>query len=249
MIDRRRIKEEARGLIRTGYVSPIRATLIVVAICFVLDRVVSLATYGTLLPELYDVRYLQDLLRGLSMEEAMESAAAAVIVRDSLITDFFSFLVDLFTIVLLGGYYFYLMGIRKGWAMHYDDLLSGLSCAGRLIWCQIQIGLRVFAWSLLLLIPGLVAAYRYRFAVYDLMEDDTLSASQAIALSCRQTEGMKWDLFLLDLSFLGWSLLSSLTLNLLDIWLLPYKTLCDLGYREVACARAASDPPTWGPMP
>ena len=82
------------------------------------------------------------------------------------------------------------------------------------------------------LLPRIIAAYRYRFATYNLLVDPSLSASEAIRLNCEQTRGMKWDLFVLDLSFIGWSILASLTLGLLNIWLLPYMTLCDLAYFE-----------------
>lgn len=242
MIDRRQIKKEARGLIRTGEASPVIATLIVLAVGYILDRVVNLVSYGTLFPEIYDVQYIRNLLQGMDMEAALEAATSALVVSDSLASNFLSILVGLFTTVLMGGYYFYLMGIRQGWIMRYDDLLDGLSCAGKLIWCSIQMGFRIMWWSLLLFIPGIVAAYRYRFALYNIMADSSLSASEAIALSCRQTSGMKWDLFVLDLSFLGWSILSSATLHLLDIWLQPYTTLCDLGYFEEAQRRLGNAP-------
>lgn len=247
MVDRRQIKAEAKGLIRTGRVSPLVMTVIVLVVTLVLDRVVDLVNYGTLIPELYDIRYIMNLAQGMDVDAALQAATSALVVHDSLAADFLSILVGLFTTVLMGGYYFYLMGIRQGWAMRYDDLMDGLSVAGKLIWCQIQIGFRVMCWSLLLFIPGIVAAYRYRFAVYNIMENDQLTASEAIALSCQQTKGMKWDLFILDLSFIGWSILSSMTLGLLDIWLMPYKTLCDLGYREEAQRRLENVP--YGSMP
>ncbi|MCI9677584.1 MAG: DUF975 family protein, partial [Oscillospiraceae bacterium] len=61
-----------------------------------------------------------------------------------------------------------------------------------------------------------------------------LSAGDAIRLSCEQTRGMKWELFVLDLSFFGWMLLSSLTFGLLNLWITPYMTLCDLAYYDAA---------------
>lgn len=247
MIDRRQIKAEAKGFIRTGRVSPLAVTAIVVVITLVLERVIDLVNYGTLIPELYDIRYIVNLARGMDVDAALEAATAALVVHDSLAADFLSILVDLFLLVLMGGYYSYLMGIRQGGVMRYDDLLEGLSVAGKLIWCQIQIAFRVVWWSLLLFVPGIVAAYRYRFAIYNIMENNELTASEAIALSCQQTKGMKWDLFVLDLSFIGWSALSSMTLGLLDIWLMPYKTLCDLGYREAA--RRSREEPPFGAMP
>ena len=48
------------------------------------------------------------------------------------------------------------------------------------------------------------------------------SAGEAIRLSCRQTSGIKGELFILDLSFIGWEIVASLTFGLLNIWLIPY---------------------------
>ena len=153
---------------------------------------------------------------------------------------FFSTLVSLFTVVLNGGYYVYCMGIRRGAEMPVTSLLDGLGVAGKVIWCWIQVSVRIFLWSLLLVIPGIIAAYRYRFAYYNILTDDSLSAGEAIRLSCQQTAGIKGELFMLDLSFIGWSIVASLTFGLLNIWLIPYMTLSDLGYFEDASRRVSS---------
>ena len=142
---------------------------------------------------------------------------------------------------------------RQAFYYHFSDLygvvdygiqqlLDGLGVAGKLIWCWIQISVRVALWSMLFVIPGLIAAYRYRFAYYNILTDGSLSASEAIALSCRQTAGMKMDLFVLDLSFIGWEIVSNLTYGLLNIWLMPYKTLAELAYFEEGQRRVGRSP-------
>ena len=121
--------------------------------------------------------------------------------------------------------------------MPYATLLDGLSVAGKLIWCWLQMTVKIFLWSMLFIVPGIIASYRYRFAYYNILSDDSLSAGDAIRLSCQQTQGMKGELFILDLSFIGWSILASLTMGLLNIWVTPYRTLCDLAYFEGAQQR------------
>lgn len=242
MINRVEIKAEAKQLVRTGKVSPLIATTIVLLISYVLNRVVNLVTYGTLFPEVYDIQYLLNMSHGMDAEAALAAATESMIIQDSLASNFLSILVGLFTTVLMGGYYSYLMGIRQHWQMGYDSLFDGLAAAGKLIWCSILTSVKIALWSMLFIIPGLVAAYRYRFAIYNIMADDSLSASEAIALSCKQTHGMKLDLLTLDLSFFGWALLSTLTLNILDIWLYPYTGLCDLAYFEEAQRRLGRTP-------
>jgi len=78
-------------------------------------------------------------------------------------------------------------------------------------------------------IPMLLMAYRLRFAVYNLCTDPNLRAGECIALSRQQTHGFRWQLFLLDLSYLPWMLLCVLTLGVLMIWLMPYIRVTDLG--------------------
>lgn len=85
------------------------------------------------------------------------------------------------------------------------------------------IGLYTALWSMLLVIPGIVKAYSYSLAMYIKSENPRISASNAIDLSKRMTNGHKMDLFILDLSYLGWNILSALTLNILGIlYVQPY---------------------------
>ena len=146
---------------------------------------------------------------------------------------FITILVSLITCVLSAGYILFCMGVRQGEDMPFSTLLDGFGFAGKVIWLNILMYIYIFLWSMLFVIPGIVAAYRYRFALYNLMENPELTASQAIALSKMQTFGMKGQLLMLDLSFFGWAILTALTAGILSIWLTPYMQLADLGYYEV----------------
>lgn len=260
MINRAAIKREAKGIMRQARVSPLLMGVLVLAISLILDRIISLVEYGTLFPTWRIIEYINYLasadpmaLLDMSTEEIMTMAGLTSSI--TLYSTFFSILVSLFMTVLYGGFYLYCMGIRQGREMPVSTLMDGLSLAGKLIWCSILSAIKVFLWSLLFVIPGIVATYRYRFATYNLLADPSLSVGEAIRLSCEQTRGMKWDLFVLDLSFIGWSILSAFTMNLLNIWLLPYMTLCDLAYFEESQRRLGRSPygsqsgdgsrPTW----
>lgn len=245
------IKAEAKTILRSARVSPLVMTAIVMVISFVLDRVVDLVQNGSLFfSYTLNWTYFQEYFRAIETGDfsAIEALAASL-PESTTMTFFFSVLVSLFTVVLNGGYCIYCMGIRRGVEMPYTTLADGLSVAGKLIWCWVQISVRVFLWTMLLVIPGIVAIYRYRFAYYNILTDASLSAGDAIRLSCRQTAGMKWRLFVLDLSFIGWYLLSMLTLGLLNIWLSPYITLCDLAYFEDAQLRLGRGPYDNGQTP
>lgn len=70
--------------------------------------------------------------------------------------------------------------------------------------------LLVYLWSLLLVIPGIIASYRYAMAEYFLMQDPSLSPFEAINRSKAYMRGNKMRMFTLELSFIGWSLLCAL---------------------------------------
>lgn len=79
-------------------------------------------------------------------------------------------------------------------------------------------------WSLLLVIPGIVKYYEYRMVPYILAEQPDMPKDQALMLSSRMMHGEKWRAFLLDLSFIGWAVLSVVTLGIVGIFFyLPYK--------------------------
>ena len=77
---------------------------------------------------------------------------------------------------------------------------------------------------------GIVAAYRYRFAMLNLCENPEIGVMEALNMSKAQTLGFKWQLFVLDLSFIGWNILVSLTLGILDIWVAPYRAQANIAF-------------------
>ena len=96
-------------------------------------------------------------------------------------------------------------------------------------------GLYVFLWSLLFIIPGIMAGYSYAMTGYILSEHPELTASEAIAQSRQMMYGNRWRLFCLQFSFIGWDLLCALTLGIGELWLRPYKRAAEAAfYREVS---------------
>ncbi len=80
-----------------------------------------------------------------------------------------------------------------------------------------------FLWTLLFIIPGIVKSYEYRMIPFLLAENPDMNYKEAFERSKALMNGRKWDTFVLDLSFIGWILLTSLTCGLLGIfYVLPY---------------------------
>ena len=103
-------------------------------------------------------------------------------------------------------------------------------------------------WSLLLIIPGIIKAYEYRMMPYILAEHPDMPTKQVFAESRAMMKGNKWKAFVLDLSFLGWDLLSILTLGILGIFYVnPYEKMTNAAlYEALACGGTAPAPANGG---
>ena len=119
-------------------------------------------------------------------------------------------LANLLSMVLSAGFVLYCMAVRRGERAEYLTLFDGFSFVGKVILLNLVIYCFTLLWSMLFVIPGIVAAYRYRFALYNLYENPGLNVMEALEMSKRQTRGYKGQLFMLDLSYFGWYLLASL---------------------------------------
>ncbi|MBE6719268.1 MAG: DUF975 family protein [Ruminococcaceae bacterium] len=73
----------------------------------------------------------------------------------------------------------------------------------------------------LFIIPGVIFTYKWRFTEYILADKPELSFSDAMRISGKMTAGHKWELFVLDLSFIPWYLLMIPTLGLINIYVVP----------------------------
>ena len=107
------------------------------------------------------------------------------------------------------------------------DLFNGFNQFGRAVALMVLRTLIVCALSLLFVIPGVIAFYRYRTAVYVMLDHPEMNVFQCLAETARQTRGHKMEYFMLDLSFIAWLIVSYLVSYLvyvpvLDIWVSPY---------------------------
>ena len=81
----------------------------------------------------------------------------------------------------------------------------------------------IFLWSLLFVIPGIIKLYEYFLVDYILTEDPTIDYKTALNQSKEMMNGYKMETFILELSFIGWILLSILTCGILSIFYVnPY---------------------------
>lgn len=93
----------------------------------------------------------------------------------------------------------------------------------------------VLLWTLLFIIPGIMASYSYAMTGYILAEHPDMPASQAIGMSKEMMYGNRWRLFCLQFSFIGWSILCAFTCGIGNLWLIPYEQAATAAfYREIS---------------
>lgn len=110
-------------------------------------------------------------------------------------------------------------------------------------------GLYVLLWSLLFIIPGIIAGYSYAMTSYILAEHPELTASEAIEQSKHMMSGNRFRLFCLQFSFIGWDLLCAMTLGVGNLWLTPYKQAATAAfYREISGTERIAAPAEAAPM-
>ena len=93
----------------------------------------------------------------------------------------------------------------------------------------------VLLWSLLFVIPGIVASFSYAMTDYILAEKPELTSTEAIEQSKSMMYGNRWRFFCLQFSFIGWDILATLAFGIGHLWLTPYKQAAYAAfYREVS---------------
>ena len=114
----------------------------------------------------------------------------------------------------------------------FEDLFSAFDIFGNAFVLNLLIVLKVFAWSLLFVIPGIVKAYAYSMAYYIKLDHPDYGWKACIDASRQMMDGHKWEKFVLDLSFLGWIIVGSLCLGVGTLWVTPYMEAANAQFYE-----------------
>lgn len=236
--DRAALKRRAKHLVRQGNPAVYMVTLVFLLATTALSNVVNL-----LLPnpfnQIYNLsnQWMNEITNsgGQLTQGAVDAfyqqlwslfqgPMASVAMLVGLILGFYSLVVSL-------GYYGYTLRVMRGQeGGGYGTLFSQFYLAGKVILLNILKFIFIYLWSLLFLFPGIVALYRYRLAEYALLDDPEISPLEAIRRSKQLMMGRKMQLFVTDLSFLGWLVLAGLIVSLvyqLALMILPM-TVADL---------------------
>lgn len=141
------------------------------------------------------------------------------------------------TLLLMGviefGFCAYMLSVTRNDGSDFGKLVSGFNRFGDTCVTGILKGLYTALWSLLFVIPGIIKTYSYAMTMYIMHDNPGISANDAITKSREMMDGHKFDLFLLDLSFIGWYLLGALTFGILIIFYVePYYQVTRANFYE-----------------
>ena len=112
---------------------------------------------------------------------------------------------------------------RENKEAEFDEFGAGFKeCMSDAILLEIMTAIFTFLWTLLFIIPGIIKAYSYSMAIYIQQDQENKDWSFCLNKSKEMTKGHKWDLFVLDLSFIGWYIVGLLCLGIGVYWVVPY---------------------------
>ena len=129
--------------------------------------------------------------------------------------------------------YLYLKQSRTGNKMELAEIFEGFKAdfVGNFLLGFLQ-SLFIALWSMLFVIPGIVKQYSWSMAYYVKIDHPDYDWRACLDESKRITMGHKGELFLLDLSFIGWAIVCVFTFGIGYFWLIPYMTATKAEYYE-----------------
>ncbi len=128
----------------------------------------------------------------------------------------------------------YSLNLIDGVEAEFADLFTGFRRFYDALIMNVVSILMVFLGMLLFVVPGIILGYAYAMAPYILAENPDISGTDALRLSRQMMKGHKWELFWLELTFIGWSILAAFTLGLGNLALEPYKGISKASfYRDI----------------
>lgn len=214
MFDRRKYKNFAKQQLKGRWGPVVLMTLII-------SMILSLFQIPDLI-KLFNSTEFWNLIYGTSTD-FLTSYTIATNESTSLISSLLQTIADaIFTVAALN---LYLKMSRSPEKVTLKTFIEGLNDWLRAALAGLWQLLWVFLWSLLFIIPGIVKAYAYSQIYYLVVEYKNLSVTKAMRISMIITKGHKWDLFVTQMSFLGWAILCCFTAGIGLLWLEPYMNM------------------------
>ena len=228
MIDRSSLKADAADLCKTSKPSLILVGLIYALLTIVMStlssRVMSAGITISDADRFLNAFYSGNYETAFALLDRVRPPASSYMIDGAL---------RLVMMIVSAGFTIFVLNTIRNAGAVYGNLLDGFGMAGRIILLNLLEGILVFLWSLLLLVPGIIAAYRYSQAIYILLDHPEKSVLECIRESKELMRGRKGELFIIDLSLLGWAILGAF-IPFVTIWTAPYiRTIHALYHMEL----------------
>jgi uncharacterized membrane protein len=130
------------------------------------------------------------------------------------------------------GISYYFLSFTRGKKPVLEDLFKGFSIFAKTFIAYILIVMFTILWSLLLIVPGIIAAISYSMTFYIVADNGEMSGRDAIRKSKELMDGNKYRYFCLVCRFLGWFLMGILSLGIGFLWIVPYFMASNAGFYE-----------------
>lgn len=208
-MNHKEIKKEARKLVKGKIESLFFPALVIVVISIAISLISEVIT--------------ESIPYGMVYVENGESF--------SLFQPIFSILETALVTPIFIGYIIYLKKFLAGKEYDIRDVLSGFKYAWVAIIVAIIVNTLTMLGAVLLIVPGVIIALSYSMTDF-IIADGEKSITKVLQKSRELIYGYKWDYFVFTLSYLGWLILSFLTLGILFVWLIPYFMLGQIMYYQ-----------------
>lgn len=126
---------------------------------------------------------------------------------------------------LFFGFTNYFLKLSRNEEVTYKELFNKTELWIAYIAITLLTNVLITLWTLLLIIPGIIASIAYSQVYFIKLDHPELSTLETIKKSKQMMDGHKADFFLLEFSFLGWIILGLFTFGILYLWIIPYMQL------------------------
>lgn len=177
----------------------------------------------------------KDFWKGYGIVLAISLAVSLILellLNDGIIKDALNLVCSFFLSTLTVGFYSFILKMIRNEKYSKDDIFKYVGNVFPIISISLLISIFTFLWSILFIIPGIIAALSYSMAYYIYAENQDKMPMDYINESKQMMKGYKMDLFIFILSFIGWMLLSVVTFGIALIYVIPYVSISEAIYYD-----------------
>ena len=171
--------------------------------------------WGKILPVIILYSLITGAISGVVTVKYGNNPSTQISASTSLIT-------SIITAFFVLGYNSFFLKLARNKDVEVNELWSKTGQFIRAFVATFLISLAIGVGIVLLIVPGIIFALMFSMTMFIMVDDENISAIDAMKKSAEMMKGHKGDLFGLILSFIGWMLLGLLTLGILYLWLMPY---------------------------